>query len=113
MEQRWPYRSQLNYFAFAARNNSSVSIMCQQQVVSVDQSKVDNEKSQTAELEYCLPEYFREFETKLDKHFKLAERGVNVRTEAIASIAFFVSCIYVLPVVPANLKLVSFLTVEE
>jgi len=87
--------------------------MCQQQVVSVDQSKVDNEKSQTAELEYCLPEYFREFETKLDKHFKLAERGVNVRTEAIASIAFFVSCIYVLPVVPANLKLVSFLTFEE
>ena len=53
-------------------------------------------------LEYYLPEYFRGFEDKLDKHFKLAEIGVNVRTEAIASIAFFVSCIYVLPVVPAN-----------
>ena len=65
--------------------------MCQQQVVSVDRSKEENEKNQTAELEYCLPEYLRGFEDRLDKQFKLAERGVNVRTEAIASIAFFVS----------------------
>ena len=57
--------------------------MCQQQVVSVDRSKDENEKSQTAVLEYCLPEYFRGFEDKLDKHFKLAERGVTVRTEAL------------------------------
>ena len=47
-----------------------------------------------AEFEYTLPEYFRGFEDKLDKHFKLAERGVNGRTEAIASIAFFVGFIY-------------------
>ena len=70
------------------------------QVVSVDQSKDDEKESQMAEFDYTLPEYFRGFEHKLDKHFKLAERGVNVRTEAIASIAFLV--------VPANLKLVSF-----
>lgn len=82
--------------------------MCQQVVVSVAQSKDEKEKGQVAEFEYTLPEYFRGFEDMLNKHFKLAERGVNVRTEAIASIAFFVSCIYVLPVVPANLKLVSF-----
>ena len=82
--------------------------MCQQVVVSADQSKDEKEKGQVAEFEYTLPEYFRGFEDMLNKQFKLAERGVNVRTEAIASIAFFVSCIYVLPVVPANLKLVSF-----
>ena len=63
------------------------------QVVSVDRSKDDEKESQMAEFDYTLPEYFRGFEHKIEKHFKLAERGVNVRTEAIASIAFFVGCI--------------------
>ena len=59
---------------------------------SKQKARIEKE-SQMAEFEYTLPEYFRGFEEKLDKHFKLAERGVNVRTEAIASIAFFVGCI--------------------
>jgi xanthine/uracil/vitamin C permease (AzgA family) len=70
-------------------------------------------KDSVSKFEYTLPLALRSFEDALNRRFKLEERGVTVKSEFIASLAFFVSCIYVLPVVPANLMLVRLYFLED
>ena len=55
-------------------------------------------------FEYTLPESCRNFEDFLKNTFKLERRRVTVRSELYAGLMHFVSCLYVLPVIPQQMK---------
>lgn len=54
--------------------------------------------------EYVFPKYMRWFEDYLKFIFKLERRNVTIWSETFAGIVHFVSCLYVLPIVPQQLS---------
>jgi len=63
-----------------------------------------NHKIPVVPYVYVLPPSMKAFEDLLNFLFKLDRRGVTIKSECVAGCVQFLSCLYVLPVIPGQLS---------
>lgn len=68
----------------------------------------DGEKDGNEDYKYEFPNIFRSAETAIISFFQLQKRGATISSEFIGGTVAFLSCMYVLPVLPGQLALAGY-----